>query len=255
MRFSLITATYNSAQTLDRCLTSVSAQHHRDLEHLIVDGGSSDGTIEILAKHRRTGRLKVVCSEADHGIYEAWNKALNFISGDWVLFLGSDDWLASPNSLAMASAAIIQHPEVVYCEFVCGKTLGIRGQSIGLTPDKWAWRESDHWWNHWRGSLPLPAQPGVLHRASLFRSGVRFDESYRICADQKLLWENGFHASHCWIDVALSNHQPGGISQNKATAALHRHERRRMLSELGRPRPDWIEPLLTLKDYLKQLKN
>ncbi len=229
------------------------AQHYPDLEHLIVDGGSSDGTVEILTKHHQSGALKLVCSEPDRSVYEAWNKALNYISGDWVLFLGSDDWLASPASLAMAYTAIAQHPEAEFCDFACGQTLGMKGQLIGLTPSNWAWRESNHWWNRWRGSLPLPAHPGILHRASLFRSGVRFDESYRICSDQKLLWQNDFHTRHFWIEAALINHQPGGLSQKKSTAALHRHERRRLLSELGRPRPRWIEPALSMKDYLRHI--
>lgn len=253
LRFSLITATYNSARTLERCLHSVRAQRHHDLEHLVVDGGSSDGTRDILTQNHQAGTLRLLCSEPDHSVYEAWNKALNQISGDWVLFLGSDDWLASPDSLAMAAQAIEHHPEAEHCDFVCGHTLGSNGEHLGLTSSSWAWRHSDHLLNRLRGSLPLPAHPGVFHRASLFSAGVGFDASYRICADQKFLWQNDFGERHCWIDVALSTHQPGGLSQSKATAALHRHERRRMLAELGRPRPAWIEPLLALKDHLKYL--
>lgn len=252
MRFSLITATRNSARTLERCLQSVRAQRHRDLEHLLVDGGSNDETVAILTQQHQAGSLRLLCSEPDRSVYEAWNKALGQISGDWVLFLGSDDWLVSPDCLAQAAAAICQNPQAPQCDFICGHALGSGGERIGMTPSSWAWRHSEHWFNRWRGSLPLPAHPGVLHQASLFTEGARFDASYRICADQKFLWQKGFGESHCWIDVDLCAHQPGGLSQSQATAALQRQERRRMLAELGRPRPGWIEPLLACNDHLKR---
>jgi len=254
LRFSLVTATYNSAKTLARCLDSVDAQNYRNFEHLIVDGGSNDGTIEILTNHSQECSRRLICSEPDRSVYEAWNKALGQVKGDWVLFLGSDDWITSSNSLSMAADAIRLHPNVENCNFGCGHTLGKRGERIGLTPSSWAWRNSELWWNRWRGSLPLPAHPGVLHRASIFSDGARFDASYRICADQKLLWQNYFTERHCWIDVELVNHQPGGLSQNKSTARLHLEERRQMLNELGRPRPKWMEPLIELKESLKHLR-
>lgn len=235
-------------------MQSVRAQRFCDFEHLIVDGGSIDGTQSILAQHHQAGTLQIICSESDFSVYEAWNKALNCVSRDWVLFLGSDDWLINPNCLAQAAEAINQHSEAEHCNFVCGHVLGRKGERLGLTTSSWAWRESEHWLNRWRGALPLPAHPGILHRASLFGTGVKFDASYRICADLKFLWENNFTERHCWIDVALSSHQPGGLSQSAANAELQRHERRRMLAELGRPRPGWIEPVLALKDQLKYIK-
>jgi glycosyltransferase involved in cell wall biosynthesis len=253
VRFSLITATRNSAHTLERCLQSVRAQRHRDLEHLLVDGGSSDETLSILTQHHQAGSLRLLCSEPDRSVYEAWNKALSQISGDWVLFLGSDDWLASPDSLAQAAAAISQHPEAQHCDFVCGHALGSRGERIGLTPSSWAWRHSENRWNRWRGSLPLPCHSAIIHRHKLFSQGALFDESYRICADAKFLWQNNFFDRHCWINVEICAHQPGGLSQNKATIALQRKERGRMLTELGRPRPLLIEPILILKNYLNIL--
>lgn len=250
MRFTLITATYNSAQTLERCLKSVQAQRLVDLEHLIVDGGSVDGTVEILTRQQQAGSLRLICSEPDRSVYEAWNKALNEVSGEWLLFLGSDDWIVNANSLAMAAEAISKHPYAENCSFVCGHTLDKQGKRIGMTPSSWAWRQSEHWWNRWRGSLPLPAHPGILHRASIFKNGACFDESYRICADHKFLWENNFVDQHCWINVDLISHQPGGLSQSKAMATVQRQERRRMLAELGRSRMGWMEPLLAIKHYL-----
>jgi len=108
VRFTLITATYNAQATLLRCLASVAAQQQVELQHLVVDGGSSDGTLPLLLQHQQQGSLRLVCSEPDQGVYDAWNKALELITGDWVLFLGADDWLARPAALGDMAAAI-QH--------------------------------------------------------------------------------------------------------------------------------------------------
>ena len=256
MQFTLITATYNSASTLERCLTSIAGQEQVDLEHLVVDGGSSDGTLALLHKHQKEGELRLVCSEADQGVYDAWNKALHLITGDWVLFLGSDDWLASATTLCDAAAAI-QNLQAASPHgdwtFIAGMCLDPQLRRIGKTPRNWAWRQPDHWVQRWRGSLPLPPHPSLLHATELFRAGARFDSKYRICADQKLLWLHQCTQRLVWIAVPITVHSPGGLSQSRGLALLHHQERCRLLQEIGRPRPRWVEWLLGLRARVRQL--
>lgn len=92
MKISIVTATYNRAKTLRETLDSVLAQTHRDIEHIIVDGGSTDGTVELIKEYeaRYNGRLKWV-SEKDKGVYDAMNKGMKMATGDLVGFLNSDD--------------------------------------------------------------------------------------------------------------------------------------------------------------------
>ena len=99
-RFSIVTATLNRAALLREAIASVEGQGREDVEHLIIDGGSSDGTREMLAAHPR---LRVV-SEPDRGLYDAFNKGLALASGDIVHFLNSDDLLV-PGALAAVDAA------------------------------------------------------------------------------------------------------------------------------------------------------
>ncbi len=81
------------------CLESVRTQTFRDYEHLIVDGGSTDGTLDIIREYADSPRLKVV-SEPDHGIYDAMNKAIRMARGKYIVFLNSDDALSDTGALA-----------------------------------------------------------------------------------------------------------------------------------------------------------
>uniref|UniRef100_UPI003B58646C glycosyltransferase n=1 Tax=Noviherbaspirillum sp. ST9 TaxID=3401606 RepID=UPI003B58646C len=88
---SIITVTLNAAKYLEDCITSVINQSSLNIEHLIFDGGSTDGTLEIINKYER--HITYWQSEKDKGIYDAMNKAVKKAKGEWVYFLGADDTL------------------------------------------------------------------------------------------------------------------------------------------------------------------
>lgn len=133
MTFTIITATFNAAATVEACIRSVAEQlpaiesadsaslpqsfdiRHSSfaisLEHLIVDGGSRDGTLEAVRACAGPA-LRLVCSEADGGVYDAFNKGLRQATGDLVLFLGADDQLL-PGALQQVTAEFARHPEAV----------------------------------------------------------------------------------------------------------------------------------------------
>ena len=96
MKVSVITATFNSAATLTDTLSSVRDQTYPLVEHLIIDGGSKDNTMEIVAGFPH---IKQICSEKDRGIYDAMNKGVKRATGDIVGILNSDDFYASENVL------------------------------------------------------------------------------------------------------------------------------------------------------------
>jgi len=95
---SIITVVRNGAASLEACINSVIQYASPDIEYIVIDGGSTDGTIEVLRQHSET--ITYWRSEPDQGIYDAMNKGLKVAHGQWVLFLGSDDELAiSPEKL------------------------------------------------------------------------------------------------------------------------------------------------------------
>lgn len=106
---SVITVTLNADKHLERCIKSVLDQDYKNIEHIVIDGGSSDGTVDILKKYDE--KLAYWISEPDKGIYNAMNKALRHTKGDWIYFLGADDFLFSGFD---ELARTIKDPKTIY---------------------------------------------------------------------------------------------------------------------------------------------
>lgn len=117
MKISVITVSFNSAQTILDTLRSVSSQTYKDIEHIVIDGSSTDQTIDIVK--REGGKLAHIVSEPDQGIYDAMNKGLSLATGEVVGFLNSDDMFASSGSVALIAEAFLDHTiEGVYGDLV-----------------------------------------------------------------------------------------------------------------------------------------
>ena len=97
MKISIVTVAYNSRSTIVDTILSVANQSHHDKEHIVIDGGSTDGTIEKVLKNR--DKLSKFISEKDHGIYDAMNKGVGLAEGDIIGFLNSDDIYANDSIL------------------------------------------------------------------------------------------------------------------------------------------------------------
>ena len=128
IRITYVTITYNAAAVLQRTLDSVMAQGYPDITHLIVDGASTDGTLEMVndyiarSNEADNGHKVLVTSEPDHGIYDAMNKGLRSLDGDYVCFLNAGDFLPAPDTVSRIVAlisqslnpSISQNPAVLY---------------------------------------------------------------------------------------------------------------------------------------------
>ena len=112
---SIITVCYNSEKTISRCLESVISQDKSFAEHIIIDGGSTDNTIEIV---NSIDVSDIIISEPDQGIYDAMNKGINAASGKYVLFLNSDDHFASNTVLSQIVDELVSKPEtpIIFCD-------------------------------------------------------------------------------------------------------------------------------------------
>jgi glycosyltransferase involved in cell wall biosynthesis len=98
VKISIITVCYNSAQTIERTIQSVESQTYRNIQYIVVDGGSNDNTIEIINKHRRV--ISDFVSEPDRGLYDAMNKGIKIATGDLIGILNSDDTFFSANTIS-----------------------------------------------------------------------------------------------------------------------------------------------------------
>ncbi|WP_296752275.1 glycosyltransferase family 2 protein [Thiobacillus sp.] len=112
MKISIITVCFNSARTLGDTLQSVAAQTHPDIEHIVVDGGSEDGTLAVIKRYRQL--LSKVISEPDRGVYDAMNKGIGMATGEVIGFINSDDFYAGNTALSHIAEAF-SDPAIEAC--------------------------------------------------------------------------------------------------------------------------------------------
>ena len=91
LKFSIITPTFNSEKTIKKCIQSIKNQNYENIEHIIIDGGSSDNTLKIINENKLEN--SIIISESDKGIYDAWNKGFKIASGDIIGSVMSDTLL------------------------------------------------------------------------------------------------------------------------------------------------------------------
>ncbi len=223
-RVTVVVAVYNAVRDLARCLDSVLAQTDAGVELVVIDGASTDGSVEVI--RARAGRLAYWESSPDRGIYHAWNKALAHARGDWLYFLGADDYLWAPDVLARVAPtldeAVASHTRVVYGRVAVldesGRRLGVRGAP---------WAEVA---GEFTRQLSLPHQ-GVFHHRSLLAGG--FDESYRISGDYEVLLRELPARAPRFVDVIVAGWTLGGVSSRPEQARRLLAENHRALAAHG----------------------
>jgi glycosyltransferase involved in cell wall biosynthesis len=176
---SVVVATFNAVVTLDWCIQSVSEQTCQHKELIVIDGGSTDGTVELLKASQQ--KITYWISEPDRGIYHAWNKALLRARGEWICFLGADDHLWDEHVLTRMAEELAKlplHIRVAYGQVMLLNGGGERLYAIGEPWERLRQR--------FLKSMCIP-HPGMMHRRSLFEAHGGFDESFRIAGDYELL--------------------------------------------------------------------
>lgn len=235
MRYSIIIAVRNGEGTLQRCLDSVAAQTWANRETIVVDGGSTDGTVEIL--RRNASRLAYWVSEPDRGICHAWNKGLAQARGDWVCFLGSDDFLWAPDTLERLAPALARaYPPV---RVVYGQTALVNGDGAEMQ------RIGEDWLSAKERFAEIMCLPhtGLMHHRSLFAAHGEFDESFRIGGDYEMLLRELRAGEALFVpDLLVAGMRHGGLSSDPAgSLEMMREFRRAQLKQgLRRPGRRWL---------------
>jgi len=176
---TVIVAVYNGVLTLQQCLDSVLQQTYEPLELIVIDGGSTDGTVDLLGKNSQ--RIRYWISESDRGIYQAWNKGLAQAHGEWVCFLGADDFLWDERVLSRVAAQLPQVPEAINVVYSQTSLLGADGEVLYSIGEPWPQVRE-----RFKQLMCIP-HPSVLHRSRLFKKSGGFDESLHIAGDYELL--------------------------------------------------------------------
>ncbi len=179
MKISLITACYKSAGMLRTALDSVLEQKGVDLDYIVVDGGSDDGTVELLKEYEAkfAGRMRWI-SEKDQGMYDAINKGIKMATGDVVGILNADDMLESPETLAQIADAFADGVDVVYADIRFVK------EDLQTTVRYYGAKHWRPWMFQWG---KMPPHPSVYIRRELFGKLGFYKLGYDIAADYELL--------------------------------------------------------------------
>lgn len=235
-KISIVVAVFNGVVTLPRCLDSIAAQTYSHHELIVMDGGSTDGTVPLL--QARAEEIAYWESQPDRGIYHAWNKALTHTTGDWICFLGADDFLWNPDVLASLAAHLPSAGSPVRVVYGQTAVLSASGALVRHEGQPWPQSRAGLAW-----TLTLP-HPGLLHHRSLFDDYGEFDESLRIVGDYEFLLRelkpSGPTAEALFVPIVAVGFGHGGVSHSPRAMAA-------MLAEISRVRarhalPRWALP-------------
>lgn len=207
-RLSIVIATWNAARTLERCLRSINSQDFTNWELLVSDGGSTDGTVELIQKNEN--QVAWWQSRSDAGIYDAWNQALVRARGEYVCFMGADDAWADRKALSRLFSAIgaNQFDLVTSRGLICDPTT-----SSEITfGSAWDYRRI--------GRHMVVCHPGLLHRRSLFEKYGYFDARYRIAGDLDFLLRLPPDLRCLHVDVTTVLIDAAGVSRRNVLARL-----------------------------------
>nr|WP_315431221.1 glycosyltransferase family 2 protein [uncultured Albidiferax sp.] len=217
MKISVITVAYNSATTIARTLHSVASQHHAEIEHIVIDGGSQDGTVAQVHLHGQ--HVQKLVSEPDHGIYDAMNKGIAAATGDIVGFLNADDHYTHPGVLAKVHQIFVDTQldmvfgDVAFFHSAKPDQPIRRYRSDRFRPSRisWGW---------------MPAHPALFVRRSVFESAGPFQMGYRIAGDFEWVARAFQNKTlrYAYLPEVLVHMQTGGISTQgwRSTLLLNR---------------------------------
>ena len=241
MKISIVTVVYNGEATIAEAVESVLMQDHKDLEYIVIDGGSKDGTMAILERYR--DRIAVLVSERDKGIYDAMNKGLARATGDVVGILNADDLYAGPSVISEVAAVFAQQdPDCLFADLTFFRT---------EAPDKVVRFYSGKGFQLSRFEYgDMPPHPTFFVKRSLYKQWGVFDDSYRICADFELMLRFMYKHKAKWIYLpkVLVRMRTGGASDGgwKGRMKVNK-EIQRGMQQNGLKAPMW-------KIYMKYVR-
>jgi glycosyltransferase involved in cell wall biosynthesis len=176
LKISLITVVYNAHSTIKRCIESVIAQNYTNVEYIIIDGGSTDGTLQIIEQYKPY--ITIFLSETDKGIYDAMNKGIKLATGDIVGTLNSDDFFADNVVLNQIAKAFEQHKtDIVYGNL---DYINLKGKTIR----KWNSGEYKEGLFNWGW---MPPHPTFYCKRLLFENLGAYNLHYGTAADYELM--------------------------------------------------------------------
>jgi glycosyltransferase len=178
LKVTIITVVYNNYKYIESALKSVTLQDYPNIEYVVIDGGSTDGTLDILNMY--SNKISIMVSEPDEGIYDAFNKGLKYSTGDIVGFLNSDDLFETDHTISLLVDAFTRED----IDGVYGNLNYVDQQDVNHFTRHWKSSHYSKWkiWNGW-----APPHPTFYLKKSVYNQIGTYNSTYRIAADYDLI--------------------------------------------------------------------
>jgi len=215
---SVITVVYNDVKTIEKTILNVLNQSYSNLEYVIIDGNSTDGTVDIINKYR--DRISYFVSEPDKGIYDAMNKGIRAASGEWINFMNSGDWFYNLDTVA----ELFQNRDLARVKLIYGNTerregnsrhISIPGQNLGFFHN-------------------VMVHQSIFSRRELSLKYL-FNTDYKVAADFDFIFRVFFyrHAT-LYVDLPIASYNVVGFSNLNRYRGF-KEKRQAALSYKGNP--------------------
>ncbi len=250
MKISIITITYNSAQTLEDTLKSVTSQDYPNLEYIIIDGKSKDTTLQIVDKYK-SGIAKVV-SEKDKGLYDALNKGIKHATGDVIGMLHSDDLYSNESVITNVMKKFAEDPSVegVYADLVF-----VNRNDTNKSMRVWesgTYQEGD-FLKGW-----MPPHPTFFVRKEVYEKFGGFNTELKLSADYELMLRL-IHKNNiklAYLPQVIVKMRMGGVSNVSFFVKLKANLEDKLAWKLNGMKPKFstiiMKPLRKIKQYFKR---
>jgi len=231
---SIITSTYNAAEHLPHLIESIKEQTYKNIEWIVVDGNSIDGTIDILRENEDI--ISYWISEPDNGVYEAWNKVLPRANGEWIYFIGADDFFWGRDAVERIVDILVTIPKNILIAYA--KVMLISNYSndeLDILGRPWEKTKKT-----FKSISSIPHQ-GVIHRKVLFEKYGKFNDLFRITGDYEFLLRHLKNNDAFFMDEIITGMRNSGISSQweNATTIMKEIRLAQKINGLRIPRILW----------------
>lgn len=218
MKVSIITVTLNAAEFLEQCVQSVIGQHYVDIEHIIVDGGSTDATLDIIRRYQP--HIAKWVSEKDNGMYDAINKGMKMATGDIIGTLNSDDMLASRDVISTIVKGFKHHKaDVVYGDIIYVQQDNIEKVTRVWNGDKYNRKKIEYGW--------MPAHPSFYINRNLIERCGYYETHFYTAADYEFMtrYLYAHNLNAFYIPKLIVRMRSGGMSNISIARRLRANRR------------------------------
>jgi glycosyltransferase len=246
MQVSIITGTYNSEETVIDTVISVQKQSYKSIEHIIIDGASTDNTLEVV---RNAGHCGPVKSENDNGIYDAMNKGIDLAKGEIIGILNSDDFYTEDNVIEK----VVETFKTSGCEAVYGDLDYVDANNPKKVLRKWVAGGYNRslFLNGW-----MPPHPTFFVRKEVYNKFGKFNTSLKSSADYELLLRFLYihQVKVVYIPGVMVHMRAGGHSNRSLLNRLKAHKEDYMAWKLNGLSPKWytlaLKPMRKVKQFI-----